>query len=241
MTPSSSSPVPPAGGAFPTTIWSAVRQGAAADQRREALERLARRYQAPAEGFLRVAFRVDAGEASDLFQSFFVRLLEDDFLARADPARGRFRSFLKTALRHFATDEFRKRRALRRGGDGNVELEAVGEPAAPDRDRPEEELDRAWRRAWIEAALEDTRRELEGAGKEGAFLLFRDYYLAAEEKPDYRRLAERHGVTTTDVSNRLMRAKRIFRGHLRARVVETVDSEEDLAGELSWLLEGGRP
>ena len=243
MRPSERVQLPSAG--FPTTVWSRLGPAAApsaADAEREsarraALEDLARRYQAPAEAFLRASLARDADEARELFQAFFVHLLESDLLRRADPARGRFRAFFKVALRHFATDEHRRRAAAKRGGGARPAPldEALALTDARPED-PEAELDRAWRGGLIEAALERTRATFEASGRGAQFAVFRDYYLA-EDELDYRALAARHGVTTTDVSNYLMRAKRAWREELRRAVLDTVSNPADLDDELRWLVE----
>ena len=224
-------------GLFPTTIWSEVRPRAG--ERSAALEVLARRYQAPAEAFLRAALGLSAEEARELFQDFFVRVLEGDFLERADPARGRFRAFLKVALRRFWTDELRRRAASKRGGgEAPRALDAGGvpEPAERDLSGPEAALDAAWRAALIDEAFERTRVALEGDGRALQFAVFRDFYLAPGFAPDYRTLAERHGLTTTDVSNFLQRTKKVYREELRALVLDTVANAEDLGDELAWLV-----
>lgn len=232
-----SDPIDPPSGGFPTTIWSQVRGAADGAQRRERLEDLARRYQGPAEAFLRAAAARDADEARDLFQAFFVHLLESDLLARVDPARGRFRAFLKVALRHFATDAHRRRTAARRGGGADAEaLDAAEGRADPRGEAPEEALDRAWRATLMAEALERTRAALEADGRATVFAVFRDYYLDGARDLDYRALAARHGITTTDVSNFLMRAKRAWRAELRRGVLDTVSSAGELDDELRWLI-----
>ncbi len=230
----------PSPGIFPTTIWSEVRAGGGRGRERElALESLARRYQGPAEVFLRAALGVGAERARELFQGFFAWMLETGFLERADPGRGSFRAFLKLALRRYALDEFRRDAAGKRGGArGALTLDREHETELADRgaSRPEELLDRAWRAELVREALERTRGELESEGRALVHAVFRDYYLAPGQEVDYRALAERHGITTTDVSNHLMRAKRVYRARLRALVLDTVRSAGELDEELRWLL-----
>lgn len=227
-------------GSFPTTIWSEVRRGGArAAGRDSALAGLARRYQAPAEAYLRAALGLPREQAHELFQEFFAWMLAGDFLARAEPERGRFRAFLKVALRRFATDEQRRQAAAKRGGGHATEtLDAEDSPELADRTQPapEEELDRAWRASLVEAAFERTRLELERRERGVVFAVFHDYYLAPGPEPDYRALAERHGITTTDVSNFLQRTKQAYREHLRALVLDTVANAADLGDELAWLV-----
>ena len=73
---------------------------------------------------------------------------------------------------------------------------------------------------------------------ESYFAVFRDYFLHPEEGLDYRAVAEKYGITTVNVSNYLMFAKRRYRIHLRRAVMETVSTPEDLAEELDWLFRG---
>lgn len=55
-------------------------------------------------------------DAQDLTQEFFARVLERNWLARADQGKGRFRTFLLTAMERFLANEWDKVRALKRGG-----------------------------------------------------------------------------------------------------------------------------
>jgi RNA polymerase sigma factor (sigma-70 family) len=228
-------------GIFPTTIWSEVRRGGArAEGRDAALEALARRYQGPAEAWLRAALGLRREEAHELFQEFFAWMLASDFLAKAERERGRFRAFLKVALRRFAIDEQRAAAASKRGGGERMEstdADGAPEPADGAQPTPEEALDRAWRAALVEEAFERTRRTLEGRERGLVFAVFRDHYLAPGPAADYRTLAARHGITTTDVSNHLQRAKALYRDELRALVLDTVATPADLGEELAWLVE----
>jgi len=230
-------------GLFPTTIWSQVRLGAAraaGAPSDAALAELAGRYQGPAEAYLCAALRLSREEAHELFQEFFAWMLASGFLAKADPERGRFRAFLKVALKRFASDLRRAEQAEKRGGGrAPLALDEQDSPELADRSTPspEDALDAAWRAALIDEAFARLRTSLEARGRAPAFAVFRDYYLAPEAgpEPDYHALAERHGCTTTDVSNWLMRTKQAFREELRALVLETVRDPEALGDELAWL------
>lgn len=109
---------PAVGGVFPSTRWHVVAEagrhdtpGAAA-----ALEQICHGYWYPLYAFVRRSGR-PAEEARDLTQSFFLRLLAKDYLLQADRTRGRFRTFLLSALKHFLADEWDRSRRLKRGGD----------------------------------------------------------------------------------------------------------------------------
>ena len=84
---------------FPTTRWTLVV--AARDphrkEARSALVSLCENYWYPLYAYLRRR-GYPADQAQDLTQDFFIRVLEGRYLDRADPEKGRFRSFLLTSL-----------------------------------------------------------------------------------------------------------------------------------------------
>ena len=110
-------PVRPAAWRFATTRWSLV---AAARQRpspeaQEALAMLCRVYWYPLYAYARRRL-TNADDAQELTQEFFAQLLEKDYLQVADPARGKFRSFLLTAFKHFLAKQRDRANAEKRGG-----------------------------------------------------------------------------------------------------------------------------
>jgi RNA polymerase sigma-70 factor (ECF subfamily) len=224
--------------AFPSTRWSRILAGGGAERRPD-WEALAAAYLRPIREWLRCRLR-DADEAAEAAQEFFVWMMETDLPARADPARGRFRAFLKAALRNFVVDRERRRRSLKRGGGvETAPLEAGGpEPAAgaPEAN-PDAALDAAWRAALVERALADLDRELRAAGKEAHLRVFREYYVDGDADVDHAAVAARHGIRLTDVSNHLRAAKARFRAILRREILATVGGPEELDEELRWIFE----
>jgi len=217
---------------FPSTVWSQIRVGDDADRRRTAFSELVLRYGDPIRVWIRAAFRVQEDDASDLTQDFLSWVLESEFLTKADPSLGRFRAFLKTALRRYVIDDRRRQRAAKRGGGAHaVEL---ADEVAPG-ESPEERLDLAWRASLVQRALAQVEEAMRADGRERAFALFRDYYVEPEEGVDYATLAAKHGISEVDVSNALARTKKRYRAELKAQVVESVQTAEDLEVELRWL------
>src|SRR5262245_24148253 len=188
----------PRAGFFPSTCWSQVGPGAAdeggAGVSDRALERLASRYWRPIRDWLRAELRLDRDAAAELTQEFFAWVIESGFLRKADPGRGRFRTFLKVALRNYACDANRRAAAARRGGGRRFfSLDDAGEEATgpgqgrdgeerpydaadPDARRPDELLDARWRRELVQSALHELERELAASGKDAMFATFRDYF-----------------------------------------------------------------
>ncbi len=232
---------PASDGAFPSTRWSQIDAGDGA------LAALATRYWRPVHAYVRRAFASSPDDARDLTQDFFVWVQESGFLAKADPQRGRFRAFLKRALQNFATDASRRAGAQRRGGDvrfvpiatGGAEDDGILDIADARQCAPEEALDRVWRAELVREAIERTRAALEGRGQSIVFTVFREYFLDPARDVDYRVIAERLSISTIDVSNYLMKAKRMYRAELRALVLDTVSSRAELDDEIEWLLGGG--
>jgi len=229
---------------FPSTCWTQFlgggRTGAAG---RRAAESLAQRYWKPIYAFIRSQWAKSAEDAKDLTQEFFVWMLESDFLSRADRTRGRFRSFVKVALRHFLTNEARDTRRIKRGGGRDiVSLDGVpddslpgGEPAGAKAKTPEEILDEAWKNETLLRTASTLGEALRAEGKGVYYDVFRDYFLAGAAGLNYRALAERYAISEVDVSNFLMHAKNRYRAILTDIVAETVENEEELRDELKAL------
>lgn len=230
---------------FPETSWGRIRpgdSGVTADQA-AAFDALARAYHRPIVGWLQAALGRD--DAADLAQDFFAWMLDSGFVSRADPGRGRFRAFLKAALRNYVRDSDRRERAEKRGG-GRLVVSVEGDPDAswvpelPDESgrAPDDLMDDVWRAEVVGRALQKTEEVLEEEGKGVVFRVFRDYFLDPDEGADYASIAKRHGISRTDVSNYLMRAKRAYRDRVKEIVRDTVGTGGDLEAELLWLLGG---
>src|SRR5688572_24052149 len=166
----------PGRGRFATTHWSLVL-AAARDEDRDgcrAMERLCEQYWYPLYVFVRRRGYA-ADDAQDLTQAFFARLLEKEDVARASPARGRFRSFLLASLQNFLINEWDRTRALKRGGGvrltsidtTDAEERYVSEPATTD--TPDDSFNRKWALTLLDRALNETRRHYEGSGKSDVF------------------------------------------------------------------------
>ncbi len=224
--------------AFPSTRWSRIlaREGT------HDLEALAQAYSRPIQAYLAARCRLGDDAAQDLAQEAFAWMLAKRFFERADPARGRFRGLLKKSLTRFAIEHLRKQSADKRGG-GRVHepIDAEHDRVDPHSRTPDQILDEAWRRELLERARQELEAELEAGGRRTYYLVFRDYFLDKREgsgdddNVDHAALAAQYGITKTDVSNWLDYAKRRYRELLRALVLETVSSEEELREELRWL------
>ena len=160
------------GGVFFTTRWSVVLEAGAGgeDGAREALEYLCRTYWYPLYSYVRRGGK-GVEEAKDLTQGFFLHLLEGDVIAAADADRGRFRTFLLTALKNYVAGDWRRQQAQKRGG--GAEVFSLDEDEAEGRFQVEPEdglsadvvFDQRWARALLERVFVRMREEFERAGK----------------------------------------------------------------------------
>lgn len=227
--------------AFASTLWSVVlsARDPGAPGRREALQTLIESYWKPVYFFIRRK-GADAEAAKDLAQGFFAALLERNFLQYVRQDRGRFRTFLLTALEHFLADEHDRAQALKRGGGrqafsldfGGAEREMSG-PADPP--------DRAFRRDWalrvLARGLEALRSSFERGGRLEEFEALRLHLAAGAEKPpSYADLAGRLGITEQDVANRIHRARGAYRETILEVIRAYSETEEDAREELRDLL-----
>jgi RNA polymerase sigma factor (sigma-70 family) len=230
---------------FATTQWSVVLAAGNLDKQgsRDALAQLCEAYWYPLYAYVRR--RVDnVHEAQDLTQAFFSKLLEKQMIASADRDRGRFRTFLLTALKNFLTNEWNKTLAAKRGG-GKVELSLdfdSGESRyriEPSHDlTPERLYERRWLLTLLDQVLECLRVELTEAGKPRYFEQFKVTLTDEATSDDYDRAAVALGITPAAAKQAAYRLRKRYRELFRAEVARTVDREEDVDQEIGLLLDG---
>ena len=209
----------------------------------DAAQELARLYWKPIYAYIRAARRLGNEEAKDLCQDFFLWMMESDFLSKADRDRGRFRVYVKGAVKFFLSNELRKLHRQKRGGrrailslhqgPEDLELWELPDPASKS---PDEALDEVWKKTLFTRACSLLEERFTAEGKTVCFQVFRDYFLSGGREMDYKEVAAKYGITVVAVSNYLMEAKRRFRGALSDLVAETVQTPEDLREELRALL-----
>jgi DNA-directed RNA polymerase specialized sigma24 family protein len=233
---------------FPQTRQSvllAVRSESA-EERARALDALVAAYWRPVQRHVVARWRESEEDSRDLAQGFFASALEKGWLARFDPARGRFRTYLLSCLDGYVAKERRARRRLKRGGGSVfVPLESAGEdgetvelPVADGTDL-EAQFQREWARSLFELAVESLRRRCAGTSREVAFALFERYDIEGRDGPDrpsYARLAAEHGLPATQVTNHLHWVRRELRKAVLEKLRETTASEEEFRDEARALL-----
>jgi RNA polymerase sigma factor (sigma-70 family) len=232
---------------FPSTSISVVQAAAGADEeaRRRAFGTLVEVYWRPVYFHLRQRWQVDSTSAEDLTQEFFAAAMTRGFFDGYDVRRARFRTFLKSCLDHFAANQRRAERRLKRGGGQALlpldfqgaerEFVRAGQIAEAD---PEERFHREWVRALFSVSVEALKVLAEREGHEVRFRIFQRYDLGqldGAERPSYRDLAEEFSLPVTQVTNHLAWARREFRGLVLERLRALSGSEEEFRTEAREL------
>lgn len=227
---------------FLTTRWSVVlsARGEGARDSGEALESLCAGYWYPLYVYVRRQGR-SPEDAQDLTQGFFARLLEKRWLEAADREKGKFRSFLLTALKRYLANEWDHARTLKRGGgvvhvpmDTQVaESRYVVEPVLAG--GAEELYERRWAMTLLEQAMAGLRAEYEAEEKGAEFELLKGTLGAARGEVAYERLALELGMTESGARGAVHRIRKTFREAFRAAVAGTVGTAGDVDGEMRYL------
>lgn len=221
--------------AFPTTFWSSIlhaAEGGDPAQRRATLEKLLSQYWKPVFACVRFGWNKPVEEAKDAVQDFFLDLLERDFLKDVDPAKGRFRSFLKAALKNFLMNEKRDAARLKRGGGkAVVALDDVAHIQSDPGD-PDQVFDNEWLKSVLARGIDALRAEL----KPPIFRVFELYDLGGIAEPTYRLVAKETGLSESDVRNHLHHARQTLRRILIRQISEYALDERDVEEELRWIL-----
>lgn len=228
---------------FATTHWSLVLGAGGPDSpdARAALESLCRSYWPPIHAFIRRAGH-SPESAQDLTQQFFARLLEKDWLHRADREQGRFRSFLLTYLKRFLSDERDRGGALKRGGGNPIlSLEELRDdetsPYEPSEEiTPDREFDRRWSLTTLDNALQCLRAEAERAGSGELFNALQDLLGGDGSGERQSQIGQRFGLGESAVKMRLNRWRIRYRELIRAEVARTVPRATDVDEELRHLM-----
>ncbi len=227
---------------FPSTRWSVLARLDASQTKvaAEALETLCRAYHYPIYAFLR---RSGHGpeDAEDWTQSFFAYLIERRLAAKAEPEKGHFRSFLLGSLKNFVSTERRKQAAQKRGGGKSAvsldeltdEERYAQEPA--DQHTPESLFELSWSRQVLVRALGSLEREFQKRGQEKVFALLKPCLSREDDALSYAEIARALGKSEDAIKTAMLRLRQQFQQCLRATLLETVGSSEDVDRELLHL------
>jgi DNA-directed RNA polymerase specialized sigma24 family protein len=229
---------------FATTHWSVVLTAGQGDstRARDALAHLCHAYWYPLYVYARRR-GCSPPDAQDSTQEFFARLLAGNWVAQADRQRGRFRSFLLSAMKHFLANEWNRAHAQKRGGaqpllslnDQDPEQRYHLEPV--DNTTPESLFERSWALALLNDVLLKLEAEYGREGKPEWMEALRPALTADRGSIAYHEIAAQLGTTETAARVAVHRLRQRYRRLLRAEVANTVASPEDVDEEMHHLFQ----
>ena len=227
---------------FHTTRWSLVL---AAGQRstpnsQDALDALCRTYWYPLYAYVRRRVR-DVDEAQDLTQSFFLQVLDKNYLGDAQPERGKFRAFLLTAFKNFLANEWDKAKALKRGG-GRTSIPLDFESGEkrfrlePTDDlTPDRLFDKQWAFTLLEHVLNRLREESVRSEKQEQFELLKVFITGSSVRGGFAEVAGKLGMTTGAAKVAAHRLRQRYRAILRDEILQTVAEPSEVDDEIRSL------
>lgn len=213
-----------------------LREARAGRQASTALNEFAEGYYAAVRAYIAAIART--ADAEDLTQRFFETVvLSGRLLSHADPQKGRFRPYLKQAIRNFLIDEHRRGRtsAFDVRPDGFEEgWEALVTDASPG---PDEEMLRAWARSLVSMAVRKLQTLCDEKGQQQHFQLFVHRYMQDPDSPPaWRDVGKTFGLDEKIARSRAETAARHFRGLLRELVAREVGTDGDIDEEIQAVI-----
>ena len=229
--------------AFHTTRWTLVRNAAGRTaEARQALGELCAGYYAPIVAFLRrdPLGRREEDAARELAHEFFAKVLADDALGEVERGRGRFRSYLLGAVKHFLANH--RRNAAREKRGGGAEHVAIGEStdtspgvdgATADGLALDAVFDREWALSLVERALISLEKE---SGEDAHFAALKPWLTPAASPKAQTEVAAQLGLSEGALKVAIHRLRRRFREIVRAEIAQTLHDPADLADEMRHLV-----
>jgi DNA-directed RNA polymerase specialized sigma24 family protein len=229
---------------FPATHRSVLERIRSDDVaiRTTAFGDLAAGYWRPSYHYLRLHWRLEPEAAEDAVQAFFTAAFEKGYVEKYDPAKARFRTFLRVCLDRFVQNLQKAEAAEKRGGGATrlsldfpgAERELVEVASADLRD-----VDRFFRdetiRALFSRAVDELRRVCHAEGRSKVFAVFERHDLAPAPETSYATVARDLQLTITQVTNYLHLARKRFREIALQHLRDLVGSEDEFRGEAREL------
>ncbi len=229
---------------FVTTRWTRVLEARGdTAEAKAALGDLCAAYYAPVFAFIR-RNAPDEDSARDLTQEFFARLLARGGIENVNRQRGRFRSFLLGAVKHFLSDMRDRDGRIKRDAGRKIEsldaelgtscrMEAIDSKAAA----PDREFDHKWALTVLDRALAAMTKEYEEAGKSGVFEARKPWLTGYGGPVSQSEAARRLEMTEGAVKVAVHRLRRRLRDVIKNEISQTVNDRADIDREMRDLLE----
>lgn len=233
--------------AFHTTRWTLVRNACGeSPAARQALSELCATYYAPVVAFLRREGR-DDDAARELAHEFFAKVLADDSLGGVQRERGRFRSYLLGAVKHFLANHRRDAARAKRGGgvdhvvirnstDTSPGIEVADSNSLAMNVASDAAFDREWALAIVERSLALLESENSSAGQSAQFAALKPWLSPAASRAPQADTAAQLGLSEGALKVAIHRLRRRFRDITRAEIAQTLNDATDLDDEMRHLV-----
>ena len=236
---------------FRTTRWTQVLAAIGESvEARHALRDLCADYYAPVEAFVR-RYRAGHDDARDLTHQFFAKLLESNSLKGVERTRGRFRSYLLGAVKHFLSDQSDRAQAEKRGS-GQAPQSLHASPCHNDSDRQEQTpldvpdphgfppdafFDRQWALTIVETAMSALHAEAKHRGDQQEFEVLRPWLVPSEDRALASSSARSLDMTDGAFKVAVHRLRKRFRQLVMDQIASSLDGPEALQEELDYLIQ----
>ncbi len=229
---------------FQPTRWTLVVRSQGGDtSAKAALSELCAIYYTAVIAFLKREGRSE-DTAREIAHGFFQKLLAGGALEKAEQARGRFRSYLLGALKHFLSDQRDRELTAKRGGAvEHITWEPANNSSAPGLQLadhlmipPDQAFDREWAISLLDYALRDLEAEMITEGKGGSFDLLKSWLTGDSDAASQSNIANSLGISTDSVKTSVHRLRKRFRTLIKKRISDTVESSAQAEEELQHLM-----
>lgn len=207
-----------------------------------ALADLCSAYYAPVFAFIRQSTS-DEEMARDLTQGFFARVLQRRGIDTVDPQRGRFRSFLLGAVKHFLADARNRDHRLKRGAGQTHESIHAGtdtslglQLADTNSPSPDQEFDRKWALTILDRALATLSEEHKTVGKSDHFEALKPWLTGDNESLSQAEAGRQLGLNEGATKVAIHRLRRRFRELVKTEIGQTLNDPSHVADELACLM-----
>ena len=211
-----------------------------ASEKAAAMESLCRAYWHPLYFYLRRQ-GLSQEEAEDVTQDLFAHLMSRPVLAKAEPEKGRFRSYLLGVLKNVLAHARSRESAGKRGGGAHIvaldsmEAEARYRLEPVDAESPDVLYDRRWAATVMSLARQRLRAEYEQGGGKERFDVLKEFLITGVQNTSYAEAAAALGLSESALKSAIFKLRQRFSAALRAEIAETVASETEVEEELRHL------
>lgn len=227
---------------FPTTHWSVVISAGDSDSQAAsaALESLCQTYWYPLYAYIRRRGH-DSHQAEDLTQGFFAQFLSGNHFARAEREKGKLRSYLLGALKHYLADAADHGKRLKRGGgQAPISLDVLtgeerylAEPA--DERSPDRLFERRWALTVLDRVLARLKEDYDRGGNILLFARIKPFLISKAGLGSYSEIASDLGMTEGAVGVAVHRLRKRYGQLFREEIANTVANPLEIETEIRHL------